>query len=142
MFLRTYAHILALCAQYTEITSVAVPCAQVLKSEHVVYQVSVTNEKRRKSFQRWTVLKRFSDVCAFDAALRTALAAQPSALQLLPALPPKYSKFVFNHLDEQFIEHRRILLEAYLQKLVACTATQPALKKLASAKSWHEFFGV
>lgn len=120
---------------YSDVTAVAVPSAQVLRSEHVVYQVNVTNVKRRQSFQQWTVLKRFSDVCSLDAALRTALAAQPQVLLELPALPPKYSKYVFNHLDPDFIEHRRILLESYLKRIIAIRAVH-------KNPSWLEFFGV
>ena len=46
----------------------------------------------------------------------------------------QYSKFVFNHLDESFIEHRRLLLEAYLQKLIAV--------KLEKSPAWMAFVGV
>ncbi len=120
---------------YSDVTAVAVPSAQVLRSEHVVYQVNVTNVKRRQSFQQWTVLKRFSDVCALDAALRTALAAQPQVLLELPALPPKYSKYLFDHLDPDFIEHRRILLESYLKRIIAIRAVH-------KNPTWLEFFGV
>jgi hypothetical protein len=47
----------------------------------------------------------------------------------------QYSKLMFNHLDEQFIEHRRVLLEAYLQKLVA-------IRDLSRQPVWLTFFGV
>jgi hypothetical protein len=52
---------------------------------------SIVNEKRRKSFQRWTVLKRYSDVCTFDSDLRAAVVNKPALLQQIPPLPPKVS---------------------------------------------------
>ena len=36
----------------------------------------------------------------------------------LPAVPGKQSKIFFDHMEESFIEHRRLLLENYLKKMI------------------------
>eukprot|EP00455_Lapot_gusevi_P037453 TRINITY_DN4190_c0_g1_i1.p1 TRINITY_DN4190_c0_g1~~TRINITY_DN4190_c0_g1_i1.p1 ORF type:complete len:315 (-),score=43.67 TRINITY_DN4190_c0_g1_i1:164-1108(-) len=106
----------------SEVSSVSIPAAQILRGDHVIYQINVVNEKKRKSFSQWTVLKRYGEFAEFDAALRSYLATQVSLSHLipqLPPLPPKQLKLWVNHLDLLFIEQRRILLEHYLKTLIA-----------------------
>mmetsp|Transcript_28194 Transcript_28194/g.24915 ORF Transcript_28194/g.24915 Transcript_28194/m.24915 type:complete len:86 (-) Transcript_28194:89-346(-) len=63
-------------------------------------------------------MKRFQDFCTFDTEIRTAITNDyPNELSLLPPLPPKYLKILVDHLDQTFIEKRRLLLQCYLQRL-------------------------
>ena len=72
-----------------DVTSVAIPATQVLKNSHVLYQIDCTNTRRRRSFQNWTVLKRYSEFATLDGQIRQECAGRPSVLASLPALPPK-----------------------------------------------------
>jgi hypothetical protein len=42
-----------------EITSVSIPQTRLM-SDHVLFQVDVMNAKKRRTFQKWTVLKRYA----------------------------------------------------------------------------------
>jgi len=102
-----------------EITTVSIPQAQILKNDHAIFTINCSNANKRRSFGEWTVLKRFAEFHAFDIQLRTDLLEnQPHALQLLPNLPTRQPKLLIDHLDESFIERRRLLTEAYLKRLI------------------------
>jgi len=102
-----------------EITSVTIPQAQILKNDHAIFTINCSNANKRKSFGEWTVLKRFAEFHAFDIQLRTDLAEnQPQTMHLLPNLPTRQPKLLIDHLEESFIERRRILTEAYLKRLI------------------------
>lgn len=103
-----------------EVTGVSLPQVRLM-SDHVLYQVDVVNVRKRRSFQRWTVLKRFAQFIELDEALREAFAHRPDVLDALPLTPEKYSKLLYNHLDDHFVEQRRVVLENYLQKLMLVT---------------------
>ena len=63
-------------------------------------------------------MKRFQDFDNFDKEIRSIIKQNdPSSLQILPSLPPKYSKLFTNHLDYSFVEKRRILLQEYIQNI-------------------------
>lgn len=100
-----------------EITNVSIPATRTM-SDHILYQIDVVNERRRKSFSKWTVLKRFQQVYEMDAALRAAYASSPSVLASLPAPPTRQWKVMYDHLDDTFVEHRRLLLVNYLNRLI------------------------
>jgi len=102
-----------------EITAVYVPQAQILKNDHVIYHLHIFNANQRKSFQEWTVLKRFDEFNRFDNEFREAIITNfPDQLNKIPPLPPKYLKVIVDHLDDVFVEKRRLLLQGYLQKLI------------------------
>jgi hypothetical protein len=103
-----------------EVTGVAVPQVRLM-SDHVLYQVDVVNSRKRRSFQRWTVLKRFAQFVELDEQLREAFAHRPDVIDALPLAPEKYSKLLYNHMDDHFVEQRRVVLENYLQKLMLVT---------------------
>ncbi len=103
-----------------EVTSVAIPQTRMM-SDHVLYQVDVVNERKRRSFQKWTVLKRFAQFVEMDEALRAAFAHRPDVMSSLPSLPEKVYKVIQDHMDDHFVEKRRVLLENYLQKLLLVT---------------------
>lgn len=102
-----------------EITSVSIPSSQILKSDHTIYQIHCCNCNKRESFSEWTVLKRFAEFHEFDASIRTAVGQQHGhELTKLPKLPPRYLPVITDHLDETFIERRRLLLQLYLRRLI------------------------
>merc|ERR1719350_432447 len=108
-----------------EITAVSIPQAQILKNDHAIFTLNCSNANKTM-FGEWTVLKRFAEFHAFDIQLRTDLLEnQPHALQLLPNLPARQPKLLVDHLEESFIERRRLLTEAYLKRLIR----HPAFRK-------------
>jgi hypothetical protein len=100
-----------------EVTSITIPTIRMM-NDHVLYQVDVMNERKRKSFQKWTVLKRFQQFHDMDEKLRLVFADKQQILDQLPVVPDKYSKLLYDHMDDHFVEQRRVLLEHYMQKLM------------------------
>jgi hypothetical protein len=101
-----------------EVTNVVIQSTRKM-TDHVLYQICVSNSHKRASFRAWTVLKRFTQFYDMDLKLRASL--QSDTPELLPQLPPPPSrklKFVHDHMDDDFIEERRVLLENYLSKLL------------------------
>ena len=91
-----------------------------MKHDHTIYQIHVENSNiLDEDYGKWTVMKRFQDFTAFDKEIRTAITNDyPNDLSLLPPLPPKYLKILVDHLDETFIEKRRLLLQCYTRRLL------------------------
>jgi len=102
-----------------EITACRIPSAQILKHDHAIFQIHVENENiDDEDHCRWTVMKRFCDFSDFENELRLSIMNDyPHEVSLLPPLPPKYFKMVTDHLDETFIEKRRLLLQGFLQSI-------------------------
>lgn len=106
-----------------ELTEICIPSTRIM-SDHVLYQIDCTNCKKRRSFARWTVLKRFGQFFEMDQLVRASVPPQGSSaaterlLASLPTVPGKQSKLLFDHMEESFIEHRRLLLENYLHKML------------------------
>jgi hypothetical protein len=106
-------------ADDAEVTDVSIPATRNM-SDHVLFQIDVVNIKKRASFAKWTVLKRFGQFFDMHAALRESLANDPAAFATLPPPPARKVKLLFNHMDAAFVEQRRTLLENYLKNLLAC----------------------
>eukprot|EP00471_Norrisiella_sphaerica_P000383 CAMPEP_0184487792 /NCGR_PEP_ID=MMETSP0113_2-20130426/10336_1 /TAXON_ID=91329 /ORGANISM="Norrisiella sphaerica, Strain BC52" /LENGTH=262 /DNA_ID=CAMNT_0026870199 /DNA_START=34 /DNA_END=822 /DNA_ORIENTATION=+ len=102
-----------------EITDVSIPATRIM-SDHVLYQVDLANDKKRKTYSKWCVLKRFTQIWEMDQKLRASLADDIDALMTLPPAPQRKAKLLHDHMDPSFIESRRILLENYLKKLIKC----------------------
>lgn len=101
-----------------EVTSVGVPSTRAM-TDHVLYQIDVVNCHKRKTFSKWTVLKRFTQVHQMDAEMRETLATEsPSVVSQLPPCPPRQVKIFFDHMDDAFIEQRRALLQNYFNRLI------------------------
>lgn len=100
-----------------EITDVSVPSTRAM-SDHVLFQVDVRNERKRKTFSNWTVLKRFGQFYEMDQALRATFQGDPDFLASLPPPPPRKIKLLQDHMDPGFVEERRALMENYLRRLV------------------------
>eukprot|EP00808_Paulinella_micropora_P000495 g26898.t1 len=100
-----------------EITHVCVPNTRTM-SDHVLYQVDVCNSRKPQNFSKWTVLKRFTQFADMDALVRASFEGNPSILEQMPPPPKKETKLLNDHLDDVFINHRRVLLESYLQKMI------------------------
>jgi len=99
-----------------EVTDISIPATRTM-SDHVLYQVDVCNRKKRKSFSKWTVLKRFGQFYEMDQAVRLALADKADVLASMPSSPQRKVKLFNDHMEQNFIEERRALLENYLQKM-------------------------
>jgi len=100
-----------------EITGVSIPATRTM-SDHILYQNDVTNNRKRKTYSKWTVLKRFGQFYDMDTQVRADFAEQPSVLTSMPAPPERKAKLLSDHMDETFVEQRRVLLENYLQRMV------------------------
>jgi hypothetical protein len=121
-----------------EVTAISIPAIKMM-SDHVLYQIDVENVKKRSSFCRWTVLKRFGQFAEMDAALRADLSTKHTVEWVtgrLPAAPPKYAKLIYDHQDDAFVDQRRVLLENYLQKLLWLpeVATHPVFLQFLGVK--------
>jgi len=102
-----------------EITGVSIPATRTM-SDHVLYQIDVTNNRKRKTFSKWTVLKRFTQFFDMDTAVRNAFADKPEILEKMPPPPERKAKLFNDHMDDVFIEQRRVLLDNYLNKMLQC----------------------
>jgi len=100
-----------------EITGVSIPSTRTM-SDHVLYQIDVVNNKKRKTFSKWTVLKRFGQFYDMDAAVRGDFTDKQDILNSLPAPPQRKAKLFNDHMDENFVEQRRVLLENYLTRML------------------------
>lgn len=49
-----------------EVTDLSVPATRTM-TNHVLYQIDVLNMKKRSTFSKWTVLKRFNQFYEMDA---------------------------------------------------------------------------
>jgi len=100
-----------------EITGITIPATRTM-TDHVLYQIDVCNSRKRKTFSKWTVLKRFGQFYEMDAALRESLIDNPDGLASLPGPPQRKAKLFNDHMDENFVEQRRVLLENFLNRLL------------------------
>jgi len=80
----------------------------------------VTNNRKRKTYAKWTVLKRFTQFFDMDTAVRAAFADKLEILEKLPPPPERKTKLFNDHMDDVFIEQRRVLLDNYLNKMLQC----------------------
>jgi PX domain len=108
-----------------EVTDISIPAAQILRGDHVIYQLDISNALKSQPYGSWVVLKRFAEFREFNVILRNIVADLfPRILRDLPHLPGREPKLLVNHLDPTFIEKRRLLLENYLRVLVALPDVQ------------------
>lgn len=117
-----------------EVTDVCIPGTRQM-SDHVLYQIDVSNERKRKTFSKWTVLKRFGQFYEMDKALRAGFADDPAFLETMPPPPERKSKLMRDHTDTRFIEERRALMENYLRKLVR-------IERVVKDDGFLQFLGV
>lgn len=102
-----------------EVTGVSIPATRTM-SDHVLYQIDVLNSRKRSTYSKWTVLKRFGQFFDMDFALRESFATKPGVLESMPPAPSRRAKLLFDHMDDTFVEQRRVLLENYLNRLLHC----------------------
>eukprot|EP01083_Nonionella_stella_P060659 158288_1 len=101
-----------------EITNIIIQSTRKM-TDHVLYQICVSNSHKRASFRAWTVLKRFTQFYDMDLQLRATIEIEsPHLIDKLPPAPTRKFKFVHDHMDDDFIEERRVLLQNYLSKLL------------------------
>jgi len=105
-------------ADDVEITGVSIPATRTM-SDHILYQIDVVNANKRKTFSKWTVLKRFGQFYEMDTQVRTAFVENTGVLASMPPQPQRRAKLFNDHMDSAFVEQRRALLENYLQKMLA-----------------------
>lgn len=73
-----------------EVTDVSVAAAQILRRNHVVYQINVENSRKRKTYARWTVMKRFGEFAKLNEKLRAGLEKEGKQVRLFgPLLFPQ-----------------------------------------------------
>eukprot|EP01083_Nonionella_stella_P061156 159449_1 len=99
-----------------EVTHISIPSTRLM-SDHVLYQVHISNCRKRNSFQRWTQLKRYGQFYNLDSKLRHQYMETPLLLDM-PQLPQRKYKMFQDHMNDVFIEQRRALLENYLLRLL------------------------
>lgn len=67
-------------------------------------------------------MKRYSQFYDMDTAVRTAFATNFEVLNSMPAAPARQAKLLTDHMDNTFVEQRRVLLENYLSKMIKVEA--------------------
>ncbi len=50
----------------SQVTHISIPSTRLM-SDHVLYQVHMSNMRKRQSFSRWTVLKRYGQFYNLDS---------------------------------------------------------------------------
>jgi len=126
-----------------EVSSVSIPSTRTVNNK-VLYVIECTSIHKPVPMNTWTVMKRFAQFSAMDATMRAGLypnehnaEMKKRILDALPSVPSKQSKYFTDHLDPNFVEERRVLLEHYLRKLIAepeCNR-QPALLDFLGCES-------
>eukprot|EP00823_Brevimastigomonas_motovehiculus_P002254 TRINITY_DN140_c0_g1_i1.p1 TRINITY_DN140_c0_g1~~TRINITY_DN140_c0_g1_i1.p1 ORF type:complete len:328 (+),score=77.87 TRINITY_DN140_c0_g1_i1:36-1019(+) len=117
-----------------EITGVSIPATRQM-TDHILYQIDVVNIRKRKSFSKWTVLKRFGQFYEMDTTVRTLFAEKKEVLDAMPPPPMRRAKLFQDHMDKTFVEQRRCLLENYLQKMIQ-------VLEVVRCKEFLQFMGV
>ena len=82
-----------------EVTAISMPSFRTM-SDHILYQCDVINEHKRRTFQKWTILKRYGQFYDMDCAVREALQFKPAALAEMPPFPPRKAKLLLDHMDQ------------------------------------------
>jgi len=100
-----------------EVTGVTIPATRQM-SDHILYQIDIVNSRKEKEYAKWTVLKRFGQFYEMDSAVRGDFADKLDILNGLPAAPQRKAKLLNDHMDENFVEQRRVLLENYLLRML------------------------
>jgi len=101
-----------------EVTGVSIPATRLM-SDHILYQIDVSNSRKVPPFDKWTVLKRFGQFYDMDCAVRAAFVETPEILEKLPEPPERKAKLFNDHMDDTFVEHRRVLLANYLNNMLS-----------------------
>lgn len=87
-----------------EVTEINLPAVRYM-SDHVLFQVDVVNCRKRKTFQKWTVLKRYGQFWEMDVSLRESLLLMGNDLvKFLPIFPPRKVKLLQDHMEPSFVE--------------------------------------
>jgi hypothetical protein len=69
-------------------------------SDHILFQVDVVNAHKRRTFQKWTILKRYGQFFDMDQAVRTEIAHKYDAIAEMPPFPPRKTKLLVDHMDQ------------------------------------------
>ena len=69
-------------------------------SDHILFQVDVANAHKRRTFQKWTILKRYGQFFDMDQAVRTEIAHKYDAIAEMPPFPPRKTKLLVDHMDQ------------------------------------------
>jgi len=101
-----------------EVTGVSIPATRLM-SDHILYQIDVTNSRLQAPYDKWTVLKRFGQFYDMDCTVRAAFADKPDILEKMPEPPERKAKLFNDHMDDTFVEHRRVLLANYLSNMLS-----------------------
>jgi len=107
----------AMASEEMEVCEVWIPNTKKMR-DHCLYQVHCRRGGggEESDWNEWVILKRYRDFFDMDALLHEDL---PLAVaNSLPNLPERQSKIMVDHMDPDFIDQRRVLLDNYLKKLV------------------------
>jgi len=104
-----------------EVSNIWIPSTK-RQRDHILYQLhwntgdGEEDNNAIDQFNRWVVLKRYKDIYQMDKELRLELPS--SVVKQLPLMPERHSKVIYDHLDPDFIEQRRVLLQNYMKNLL------------------------
>lgn len=112
-----------------EVTDISIPKYRKM-TDHILYTLDVTNEHTGSN---WIVLKRFTQFRDMDKKLRKILPEEIK--ERLPKRPKRKSKVWRDHMNPEFIEERRVMMENYLRRVLC-------VPQVAHSEQFLKFLGV
>jgi len=95
-----------------EVTDISIPKFRKM-TDHILYTLDVTNANTGSN---WIVLKRFTQFRKMDKKVRKSI---PDEIKnSLPKRPKRKSKVWRDHMNAEFIEERRVMMENYLRRIL------------------------
>merc|ERR1719326_1521571 len=95
-----------------EVTDISIPKYRKM-TDHILYTLDVTNKHTNSN---WIVLKRFTQFRNMDKKLRKSLTEDVH--DRLPKRPKRKSKVWRDHMNAEFVEERRVMMENYLRRIL------------------------
>jgi len=112
-----------------EVSDVSIPKYRKM-TDHILYTIDVTN---KATSSNWIVLKRFTQFRNMDKALRKSITED--VLDRLPKRPKRKSKIWRDHMNAEFVEERRVMMENYLRRILC-------IPQVAHNENFLTFLGV
>jgi len=112
-----------------EVTDISIPKYRKM-TDHILYTIDVTN---KSTSANWIVLKRFTQFRSMDKKLRKSLTED--VVCRMPKRPKRKSRVWRDHMNAEFVEERRVMMENYLRRILA-------IERVAHNEHFLAFLGV
>jgi len=116
-------------ADNREVSDISIPKYRKM-TDHILYTIDVTN---KSTASNWIVLKRFTQFRSMDKKLRKSLTED--VVCRMPKRPKRKSRVWRDHMNAEFVEERRVMMENYLRRILA-------IERVAHNEHFLAFLGV